>query len=44
MVAAVANANTVFFISEASVVSGTLTGSPPIVSPDRRWRKGFRGI
>jgi len=33
MVAAVANANTVFFISEASVVSGTSTGSPAIVSP-----------
>src|SRR5580692_10988692 len=31
--AAVANANTVFFISEASVVSGTSTGSPAIVSP-----------
>jgi hypothetical protein len=27
MVAAVANANTVFFISEASVVPGTSTGS-----------------
>jgi hypothetical protein len=44
MLAAVANVNAVFFMSEASVVPGTSTDSPAIISPDRRWRKGFREI
>jgi hypothetical protein len=44
MVAAVTNANAALCISEASVVPGTSTDNPAIVSFDRRWRNGFREI
>jgi hypothetical protein len=44
MVAAVANANTVFLMSEASILPELQPGRPAIVSRDRGLRKGRREI